>query len=150
MFGWVEKREDGKWGRKTEREIWFSIVQLDEKGQEIEWDWMEFSTTIFSPSKLGRKEERKWQWEKSTKLFPLFHTSTFNNKGIIEIYFLSFHFSILPTKHTWWKTKQKYFLSSQYFQSFPFFHLPNQTEPNVRHVELIWFCGLHGVFKTIG
>lgn len=39
--------------------------------------------------------------KKSKKLSPLFHTSTFNNKGITEIYSLFFHFSILPTKYTW-------------------------------------------------
>lgn len=34
--------------------------------------------TILFPSKLKRKEERKWHWEKGTKLYAHFHLSTFN------------------------------------------------------------------------
>lgn len=55
-------------------------------------------------SKLGRKWWGKWPWggnyKKSTSIF---HHSTYNNNGIVIIYFQFFHFSILFPKHAWWK-----------------------------------------------
>ena len=59
--------------------------------------------TIFFYFQIGNKRGKNWHREKSTKLpslfFFFFHPSTFIDKDIIVIISLSFHFSILPTKH---------------------------------------------------
>lgn len=71
--------------------------------------------------------------EKSTKLPPIFHSFTFNNKGIIAIYYLSFHFSsFLPNTHNGkytYYTLPLFYSLNIFFFYLPTFHLPNQIEP---------------------
>ena len=98
------------------------------KGEGIKWGRLSFSPfpTIYFPSKLGRKEERKWSWEGSKKLPILYHPSTFNNKYIIVIYSLySNFFSSLPNMHC---TKLKYIVFF-HFSILPIFHSLNQPKP---------------------
>ena len=60
----------------------FSLFGLSENGKK-KIRWMELST-------WGHHENGNER--KSTRIPPLFHHSTFNNKGIIVLYSLSFHF----------------------------------------------------------
>lgn len=81
MFGLGENKNYGKWRENYD----FSFFDWSEKGEKWKLVGWSFSirATIFIPSKLGRKDERKWYWEGNYKLPPLFLLSTFNNNSII-------------------------------------------------------------------
>ena len=116
LFVWSERREDGIIAKRKEWEK----CNFPLFGGKEKWVYRLFhlGSPFFFSLQIREKGEQM-TLKKEVQIYPnLFHSSTFNNKRLITIYILYFHFSILlPTTHIWWKT---------HFLSFQFFILPTK------------------------
>ena len=108
LFVWSERREDGIIAKRKEWEK-CNFALVGKKSGCI--DFSTYAHHFFSLQFRERGEQMTLKREVQIYL-RLFHSSTFNNKCIITIYFFYFHFSILlPTKHIY-DEKHIFYLSN--------------------------------------
>jgi hypothetical protein len=117
LFGWVENREERKETRENEM---FSIVWLRIRQMGGAFFIRAHKNSL---SKLERKSGFRVK-SKDFLSFILLHDFSFLVKAY-KLYFSSFHFSILPTKHI--HENSNLFYSPNIFYLSTFFHHLNQV-----------------------